>query len=78
MREELCVIGKVVLRGTRIVIPERLRQEVPAIAHEGHVRIVPKKLGLRTKVWWPGIDRDADGWMSISWTSNPTGTFDAY
>jgi len=60
VKEELCVIGKVVSRGTRIVIPQSLRQQVLAIAHEGHVRIVATKLALRTKVWWPGIDKDAE------------------
>ena len=63
VREELYIIGKVVLRGTRIVIPQRLRQQVLAIAHEGHVGIVATKLRLRTKVWWPGVDRDAEQYV---------------
>lgn len=63
VREELCIIGKVVLRGTRIVIPQSLRQQVLAIAHEGHVGIVATKLRLRTKVWWPGVDRDAEQYV---------------
>ena len=63
VKEELCVIGKVVLRGTRIVIPQSLRQQVLAIAHEGHVGIVATKLRLRTKVWWPGIDKDAEQYV---------------
>ena len=60
MKEELCAIGKVVLRGTRIVIPQSLRQQVLAIAHEGHVGIVATKLRLRTKVGWSGIDKDTE------------------
>lgn len=63
VREELCFIGKVVLRGTRIVIPQRLRQQVLAIAHEGHAGIVATELRLRTKVWWPGVDRDAEQYV---------------
>ena len=63
VKEELCVIGKVVLRGTRIVIPQSLRQQVLAIAHEGHVGIVATKLRLRTKVWWPGIDKEAEQYV---------------
>ena len=63
VKEELCAIGKVVLRGTRIVIPQSLRQQVLAIAHEGHVGIVATKLRLRTKVWWPGIDKDAEQYV---------------
>ena len=63
MKKELCVIGKVVLRGTRIVIPQSLRQQVLAIAHEGHVGIVATKLRLRTKVWWPGIDKETEQYV---------------
>ena len=54
-----------VLRGTRIVIPQSLRQQVLAIAHEGHVGIVATKLRLRTKVWWPGIDKDTEQYVRL-------------
>ena len=54
---ELCVIGKLVLRGTRIVIPQVLRQQTLTLAHEGHIGIVSMKQRLRSKIWWPGIDR---------------------
>ena len=57
---ELCVIGRLVLRGTRIVIPKQLRPRVLLLAHEGHLGIVGTKQDLRTKVWWPGIDKDAE------------------
>jgi len=57
---ELCVIGKVIHRGTRIVIPSKLRPRVLSLAHEGHPGIVSMKQRLRSKVWWPGIDRDAE------------------
>ena len=40
-----------VLSGTHIAIPQSLRQQVLAIAHEGHVGIVVTKLRLRTKVF---------------------------
>ncbi len=46
------------LRGTRLVIPRELRKRIVAIAHEGHVGARATKLRLRTKVWWPGIDKD--------------------
>ena len=57
---ELCVIGKIILRGTRIVIPSKLRPRVLSLAHEGHPGIVSMKQRLRSKVWWPGIDREAE------------------
>ncbi|CAB4034836.1 Transposon Ty3-G Gag-Pol poly [Paramuricea clavata] len=57
---ELCVIGKLVLRGDRIVIPQSLREKVLKSAHEGHQGIVKTKSRLRTKVWWPKLDVDAE------------------
>ena len=60
VKDELTGLGKLVLRGSRIVIPEKLRQKVIGLAHEGHQGIVNTKERLRTKVWWPGIDRDTE------------------
>ena len=60
VRNELTFIGHVIVRGTRIVIPEKLRQRVLRLAHEGHQGIVEMKERLRSKVWWPGIDKDAE------------------
>ena len=48
VRGELSAIGKLVLRGTRIVVPK------------GHPGIVAMKQRLRTKVCWPGIDKEVE------------------
>ena len=58
VKNELCVLGKLVMRGTRIVIPQSLRSEVLHLVHEGHQGIVKMKNRLRTNVWWPKIDHD--------------------
>ncbi|XP_046568676.1 uncharacterized protein K02A2.6-like [Haliotis rubra] len=57
---ELCRIGKLVLRGNRIVIPMCLRPRVLSLAHEGHLGVVGTKQNLRSKVWWPNMDKDAE------------------
>lgn len=57
---EMCFHGDILLRSTKIVIPEKLRQRVLDAAHEGHPGIVSIKKRLRTKVWWPKIDADAE------------------
>ena len=46
VKNELCVLGKLVLRGTRIVIPQRLRDDVLHLAHEGHQEIIKMKQRL--------------------------------
>ena len=75
---ELCVIGKLILRGTRIVIPNKLRPRVLSLAHEGHPGIASMKQRLRSKVWWPGIDKEAEkfcktcyGCQLVSIPANP-------
>ena len=59
-RGKLCAIGQLILRGTRIIIPKRLRPRVLTLAHEGHLGIVGTKQKLRSKVWWPGMEKDAE------------------
>ena len=60
VKSELTCCGFLILRGTRIVIPRRLRSKVVDLAHEGHQGIVKTKLRLRSKVWWPRMDREAE------------------
>ena len=56
----LCTIGKLIMRGRRVVIPQSLRSEVLSLAHEGHQGIMKMKTQLRTNVWWPKIDFDVE------------------
>ena len=57
VKDELCTIPDVVLRGHRIVLPETLREKVIDIAHEGRMGIVKTKALIREKVWFPKIDQ---------------------
>ena len=52
--------GKLVLRGTRIVIPQELQKRIIHLAHAGHLGIVKTKALLREKVWFSGIDRQVE------------------
>ena len=56
--DDLCLFGKIVLRGTRIVVPKKPRTRVIELGHEGQQGIKKMKEPLRTKVWLPGIDRE--------------------
>lgn len=60
VRNELSTLGKLVLRGTRLVIPTTLRSRAVQLAHEGHQGVVKTKQRLRTKLWWPGMDKEAE------------------
>ena len=50
VKNELCIIGKLVLRGDRIVIPQSLRKLVLELGHEGHQGVVKTKSRPTTKV----------------------------
>ena len=62
MSSELSEVQGVVLRDSRIVMPVSLRDHVIQLAHEGHQGVVKTKQRLRTKVWWPGIDKQAENY----------------
>ena len=53
---KLCVIGKIVLRRNRIVIQRKGRGEEEE-EHYLYDRMIETKRNLRTKVWWPGVDK---------------------
>lgn len=44
------MVGRIVLGGTRIVVPESFRPQMIALAHEGHLGIVGTKQNLRSRV----------------------------
>ena len=46
----------ILLRGTRLIIPQSLQRHVVDLAHSGHLGIVKTKTLLREKVWFPFID----------------------
>ena len=60
VRNELTFIGHVILRGTRIAIPQALCKRVVSLALERHQGVVKTKERLRTKVWWLVMDCDAE------------------
>lgn len=59
-RHEFSGVGAILLRGTRIVIPRVLRERLLILAHEGHPGESAMKRRIRSKVWWPGIDREVE------------------
>ena len=61
---ELSFIDGLILRGSKIVVPQQLRRRVLDICHEGHLGAVKSKQLLRSKVWFPGIDKSIEDMIS--------------
>ena len=57
---ELSIEEDLILRGERIVVPEKLRKQVVQIAHESHLGIVKTKQLIKETMWFPNIDRWVD------------------
>ena len=58
VKDELSVTeDQVVARGDRLVIPVSLQAKVIDLAHEGHQGICKTKSLLRSKVWFPNLDK---------------------
>lgn len=58
-RLEFSFVNKLIMRGTKLVIPTALRSRMCELAHEGHPGQSMMKRRLRERCWWPGIDVDA-------------------
>lgn len=60
VKQELSAVGDIVLRGTRLVIPREMREQILNLGHEGHPGIVLMKQRLRSKLWWPDMDKNIE------------------
>jgi len=54
---KLAVVGGLVVRGPRIVATRTLRNTVVKLANKGHQGITNTREYLRTRVWFPGLDK---------------------
>lgn len=61
-RNELGLIGDLLIRGHMLVVPHTLRNRILSLAHEGHPGESLMVSRLRDRVWWPSMDREAKAW----------------
>lgn len=63
IKDELGIVDDILIRGSRIIMPAGLRERTLQNAHEGHPGIVKMKDRLRSKVWWPNMDAQAENFV---------------
>ena len=57
IHDELTIANNgILLRNARVIIPEKLQDQVITIAHEGHQGITKTKSLMRSKLWFPKMD----------------------
>ena len=47
------------------MVPKVLRDKVVRLANEGHQGVVRTKYPFRSKVWWPGMDKDVENLCKV-------------
>ena len=58
VKNELCEKNGLIMKENRLTIPKNLRSRCLQLAHCTHMGIDKTKRLLRSKIWWPGIDKD--------------------
>lgn len=59
-REDLVTANGLVFKGTRLVIPQSIRNELTQRAHASHLGIVYTTNTAREIMYWPGMDADLE------------------
>nr|XP_029715638.1 uncharacterized protein K02A2.6-like [Aedes albopictus] len=63
-QNELGLVGEIVVRNNKMVIPQGLRRRFMELAHEGHPGESAMKRRMRDRVWWPGMDKEIARWVA--------------
>ena len=60
LAQEMSIVDNIVLRDNRIILPTKLRSQAIKLAHEDHAGMTKTKQRIRSKLWWPNMDKDIE------------------
>ena len=63
-QDEMCIADGLIMKGTRKVSPQKLRQEMLEKLHVGHLSIEKCHRRARTAIFWHGQNKDIDDIVS--------------
>ena len=58
--EELTIEDGLVFKGTRIIMPDKKRDKILKLIHEGHLGLNKCKMRAKETVYWPGINEQLE------------------
>ena len=64
VHSELSIVGDLLLKGSRLVVPPSLRRDVLEHVHEGHQGMVKCLERVRTSVWWLNVNSEVKDFVS--------------
>ena len=59
-REELTIEDGLILKGTRIIIPNNQCKAILKLIHEGHLDMNKCKLRAKETIYWPGLNEQLE------------------
>eukprot|EP00731_Ephydatia_muelleri_P000238 Em0001g238a len=74
VRAKLTLHHDLLLYGSRIVIPQGLRQETMLKIHQGHQGILKCRLCVESAVWWPGVSNEVENFVKQCHTCSQRST----
>ena len=55
-RKELTIEDRLILKGTQIIIPDKMREDILKQIHEGHLGFNKCQMRVKETVYWPGLN----------------------
>lgn len=71
-REELVIDDDIIMKGEKIVVPDRLRSDYMIQVHKGHIGSDVTKRRARDIMYWPSMASDIDNMTSVCHVCNST------